>query len=155
MPQLFMTTSIAKAFRKGFAACLISLGLTTASPQASQAAIGGLGPIAVTVTGCSLLNDVAVNGPQGYLAIFGPNCPGSSSGAPILPPPTSGSTWSFPPITLPDASSTLWLDPDVSVGYIYKVDPSGPLFDQFIAPALTYNTSYQLYSSTEIGRAHV
>ena len=142
--MLFRSPRSPKHSGRGFAAFLIGLGLTTSSPQASQAAIGGPGP-----TGCSLLNDIAVNGPLGYLAIFGPGCPGYSSGVPFLPPPTPGSTWIFPPVSLPDAFATLWLDPDVSVGYIDKVaNPLGPLFDQFIAPALTHNTSYQLYSST-------
>lgn len=92
--------------------------------------------------------DVAVG--IGGVFLAGPGCPGHAPSAPIVPfvSPAGGGAWSFPAFSVSDPASILWVDPDVAIGYIYKVgDPLGPLFDQFTAPSLLFNSSYQIFSS--------
>lgn len=82
---------------------------------------------------------------------------GATPESPLLPPPPTpgGPTtapWVFPTVEVFDPGFTWWYDPDVAIGYIYNVaDPNGPLFDQYTAPALPFNTDYQLYSSGDGG----
>lgn len=82
---------------------------------------------------------------------------GATPENPLLPlPPVPGgptnAPWIFPEVVVTDPEFTWWYDPDVAIGYVYNVaDPSGPLFDKYIAPALPFNTEYQLYSSGDGG----
>lgn len=82
---------------------------------------------------------------------------GATPETPLLPaPPVPGGPtnvpWIFPEVVVTDPEFTWWYDPDVAIGYVYNVaDPSGPLFDQYIAPSLPFNTEYQLYSSGDGG----
>jgi hypothetical protein len=64
------------------------------------------------------------------------------------PPQTINQPWVFPPVVVTDPNEIRWFDPEVAIGYIYNVaDPSGPLFDQYIAPDLPFNDTYELLSS--------
>jgi hypothetical protein len=64
------------------------------------------------------------------------------------PPQTINQPWVFPPVTIDDPGQIRWFDPEVAIGYIYNVaDPSGPLFDQYVAPDLPFNDTYELLSS--------
>jgi hypothetical protein len=82
---------------------------------------------------------------------------GATPESPLLPtPPAPGgpttAPWVFPEVINTDPGFVWWYDPDVAIGYIYNVaDPNGPLFDQYIAPALPFNTDYQLYASGDGG----
>lgn len=74
--------------------------------------------------------------------------PGSTPENPLLPPEvTPGSPWIFPPVTVTDPNQFWWFDPEVAIGYIYNTDPMGPLFDQYIAPDLPFNDTYEMYST--------
>lgn len=75
--------------------------------------------------------------------------PGSSTLNPLLPAsaPSPGQPWQFPPIYNFDPDFVWQLDPDVAIGYIYNVT-GGPLFDQYTAPDLLFNSSYTLYGAT-------
>lgn len=77
--------------------------------------------------------------------------PGSSPGNPLLPapPPSANSPWIFPPVTISDPNDVIWFDPEVAIGYIFNIsDLSGPLFDQFTAPDLLFNDTYQLLGTS-------
>ena len=78
--------------------------------------------------------------------------PGGSFETPLLPPPpaTVNEPWVFPTIQVFDPGFVWWFDPDVAVGYIYNViDPNGPLFDEYTAPILPFDSSYELATSTD------
>lgn len=82
-------------------------------------------------------------------AVSGPP-PGTSRANPFLPtqPQSSSESWVFQPAIVTDPSQVFWFDPEVTVGYIYSVkDSSGPLFDEFIAPDLVFNDTYELFVS--------
>jgi hypothetical protein len=75
---------------------------------------------------------------------------GTSPVNPFLPPPPQrqDEPWVFPPVVVTDPGQVWWYDPDVAIGYIYQVtDPAGPLFDQYTAPDLPFNDTYELLSS--------
>jgi hypothetical protein len=77
--------------------------------------------------------------------------PGSSPVNPLLPapPPSANSPWIFPPVTISDPNDVIWFDPEVAIGYIFNIsDLSGPLFDQFTAPDLLFNDTYQLLGTS-------
>lgn len=82
---------------------------------------------------------------------------GATFETPLLPdPPVPGgdttAPWVFPEVFNPDPVFVWWYDPDVAIGYIYNVaNPTGPLFDQYTAPALPFNVDYELYSSGDGG----
>ncbi len=76
--------------------------------------------------------------------------PGSSPDIPLLPPTPQASDepWQFPPVTVTNPDQVWWFDPEVAIGYIYTVaDPAGPLFDQYTAPDLPFNDTYELLSA--------
>ncbi|MFM7549054.1 MAG: hypothetical protein ACKO8I_09300 [Cyanobacteriota bacterium] len=76
---------------------------------------------------------------------------GTNPSEPLLPPRRPllpNESWRFPPLWVGSPVGVFWLDPEFAIGYIYNVeDPSGPLFDQFIAPDLPFNDQYELFSS--------
>ena len=76
--------------------------------------------------------------------------PGTDPINPFLPSPPQGISepWVFDPVVVNDPGQVWWFDPEVSIGYIYNVaDPLGPLFDQYTAPDLPFNDTYELLSS--------
>jgi hypothetical protein len=76
--------------------------------------------------------------------------PGTDPANPFLPSPPQGISepWVFDPVVVNDPGQVWWFDPEVSIGYIYNVaDPLGPLFDQYTAPDLPFNDTYELLSS--------
>ncbi|MEB3169598.1 MAG: choice-of-anchor L domain-containing protein [Synechococcaceae cyanobacterium] len=80
--------------------------------------------------------------------------PGGSPDNPLLPvpPANTNSTWVFPAFTVFDPGFVWWIDPEIATGYVYNVT-GGPLFDQFTAPDLPFNDTYQLFSSSLPGGA--
>lgn len=85
---------------------------------------------------------------------------GATPEVPLLPDPVAtggppNAPWIFPEVNNFDPEIVWWYDPDVAVGYIYNVaDPNGPLFDQYTAPSLPFNTEYQLYASGDGGATY-
>ena len=82
---------------------------------------------------------------------------GATPENPLLPPtPQPGgpadAPFVFPEIVNFDPDFVWWFDPDVAIGYTYNVaNPNGPLFDQYTAPALPFNSEYQLFESDDGG----
>lgn len=76
---------------------------------------------------------------------------GTSSLNPWMPPvipSRDDEPWIFPPTVVDNPDRIWWYDPEVAIGYVYNVaDPLGPLFDQYVAPDLPYNDTYELLSS--------
>jgi len=129
-------------------------GLTTVL----QASIGGLEP-GETYNISFLISDVGDSAFDSGVFIESGSVAfdGATPERPLLPtPPAPGgpttAPWVFPEVINTDPDFVWWYDPDVAIGYIYNVaDPNGPLFDQYIAPALPFNTDYQLYASGDGG----
>ncbi len=83
-------------------------------------------------------------------AVAGPP-PGTTAANPLLPekPQADNQSWIFEPVIVRSLSQVWWFDPEVAMGYIYTVqDSAGPLFDQFIAPDLPFNNTYEIFSSS-------
>jgi len=76
---------------------------------------------------------------------------GTSSLNPWMPPvipSRNDEPWIFPPTVVDNPDRIWWYDPEVAIGYVYNVaDPMGPLFDQYVAPDLPYNDTYEILSS--------
>lgn len=78
------------------------------------------------------------------------SCDGCSPETPLLPATPTNSTdpWIFPTFEVFNTNFQWWLDPDVAVGYIYKV-ANGPLFATYQAPTLPFDNNYELFGSSD------
>jgi hypothetical protein len=77
---------------------------------------------------------------------------GGSPETPLLPlPPENPSDpWVFPTFNVFNTGFTWWIDPEVAVGYIYKVtDPIGPKFSSYTPLSLPFDNSYELFGSSD------
>ena len=77
---------------------------------------------------------------------------GGSLETPLLPPPPEnpGDPLVFPTFNVFDTNFTWWIDPDVAVGYIYKVaNLIGPKFSSVTPISLPFDDSYDLFGSTD------
>ena len=75
---------------------------------------------------------------------------GGSRETPLLPETPTNPTdpWVFPEFLVFNTGFQWWLDPDVAVGYIYKVT-SGQLFTSYEAPTLPFDNDYELFGSSD------